>query len=289
MLFRSCSDYYGEYSVKPVTNPFGTATGSARVRRGGSWFLNYGIYVRGAWRGYFNQGSYSSDTGFRCVMATPVITSFLPTSGIAGTIVAVNGNNLSGANVVTFNGVPATIMDVTPTAMRVVVPTGASLGKISVTTPVGTATSSEDFTFIYGTKVNPKDNAALLWVPGGTFTMGSPVGVGTSTAEQPSHQVSVSGYWIYKYEVTVEQYRAFCIDTSRTLPSFPPGYSWSTKSGWDDLTLQQHPIVNVTWDDCKAYAEWAGVTLLTEAQWEFAARGVKGNNYPWGGTASAVD
>ena len=49
------------------------------------------------------------------------------------------------------------------------------------------------------------------------------------------------------------------------------------------------PIVNVAWADAQAYATWAGVSLPTEAQYEYAARGPAENNYPWGGTATAAD
>lgn len=138
------------------------------------------------------------------------------------------------------------------------------------------------------TKINPTDNATMVWVPAGTFTMGSINGVGDDDAH-PAHQVTVSGYWMYKYEVTVGQYRKFCTDTLRPLPLFPSDYSWTGKSGWDDASLQQHPIVNVSWYDCKAYADWAGGTLPTEAQWEYASRGSMGNNYPWGGTEAIGD
>jgi len=138
-------------------------------------------------------------------------------------------------------------------------------------------------------KKNPTDNAPLVWIPGATFTMGSAAGVGNKD-EQPAHQVTLSGFWIYKYDVTVAQYRAFCAATTYALPKFPEiGKSWKGKTGWDDPALQQHPIVNVTWNDAKAYADWAGVILPTEAQWEYAARGPRGNNYPWGGTATKDD
>ena len=147
--------------------------------------------------------------------------------------------------------------------------------------PAGTEVGQEE--------KNPTDNAEMVWIPDGTFTMGSAAGVGEAD-EHPAHQVKLSGYWIYKYDVTVAQYRAFSATTGHKLPEWPGEYdSWKGKTGWDDPALQQHPIVNVTWYDAKAYADWAGVTLPTEAQWEYAARGPQGRNYPWGGTAIKGD
>ena len=132
---------------------------------------------------------------------------------------------------------------------------------------------------------NPVDGATMVWVPGGSFTMGSPDGVGR-IHERPERKVTLTGYWLYKYEVTVAQYLAFCTATRRTLPPFTNGYSWRGTRGWYDLTLQQHPIVQVSWHDAQAYASWAKVALPTEAQWEYAARGPEGRNYPWGGMAT---
>lgn len=137
------------------------------------------------------------------------------------------------------------------------------------------------------THLNPIDNAEMVWVPGGTFVMGSPKGVGEAS-EHPAHKVTLSGYWMYKYEVTVAQYRAFCAATSHALPSFPTDNSWKGKTGWDDPAMQKHPIVNISWNDAKAYAAWAKVALPSEAQWEYAARGPEIHNYPWGGTATAT-
>jgi serine/threonine-protein kinase len=74
-----------------------------------------------------------------------------------------------------------------------------------------------------------------------------------------------------KYPVTVAQYRQFCDATGRAMPSAP---QW----GWQDT----HPIVNVTWHDAAAFAEWAGLALPTEEEWEKAARGTDGREYPWG-------
>lgn len=71
--------------------------------------------------------------------------------------------------------------------------------------------------------------------------------------------------------VTVRQYRIFCTATGRPMPSAP---AW----GWQD----DHPVVNVTWDDAAAFAAWAGLSLPTEIEWEKAARGTDRRMFPWG-------
>ena len=116
------------------------------------------------------------------------------------------------------------------------------------------------------TKINPKDGAEMIFIPPGPFLMGD-----DDQDDNPRHTVMLSGYWMYKNDVTVSMYRKFCDETGRKMPDAP---SW----GWKD----DHPIVNVTYDDAKAYCQWAGVHLPTEAQWEKAARGSVGYKYPWG-------
>lgn len=117
-------------------------------------------------------------------------------------------------------------------------------------------------------RINPKDGAEMVWVPAGEFIMGSNDGFDDA---KPQRNVHLDGYWVYKYPVTVAQYRKYCESTERNMPR-PP--LW----GWQD----NHPIVLVSWESAVDYAEWAGASLPTEAQWEKAARGTDGRTYPWG-------
>jgi hypothetical protein len=89
-------------------------------------------------------GTGSSLTNF--TIAAPTITSFTPTFGPVGTSVVITGTNFTGATAVTFNNVTATFTVNSVTQITATVPTTATTGKIKVTTPGGSATSTADFT-----------------------------------------------------------------------------------------------------------------------------------------------
>jgi hypothetical protein len=91
-------------------------------------------------------GTATSSSSFSVGGASPTITSFTPVSGSAGTAVTIAGTNFTGATAVAFNGTAATYTVGSNTQISTTVPAGASSGPITVTTPNGTATSSNNFT-----------------------------------------------------------------------------------------------------------------------------------------------
>ncbi len=131
----------------------------------------------------------------------------------------------------------------------------------------------------------PDDGKEMVFIPGGPFTMGSDVGVENT---MPAHTVTVQSFYIDRWPVTNAEYKLFVDATGHPVPTFDvlwcdtTGYNWDIKTRMYPLGKENHPVVLVTWEDAVAYAAWASKRLPTEAEWERAARGATGLQWPWG-------
>lgn len=94
-------------------------------------------------------------------------------------------------------------------------------------------------------------------------------------SENPEHKVQLKAFYMDQYEVTNMQYKDFVDVAGHRTP-----VHW--QNGTFPAGKGEHPVVNVSWEDARTYAEWAGKRLPSEAEWEWAARGREGREYPWG-------
>ncbi|HIG53065.1 MAG TPA: hypothetical protein EYQ18_03595 [Candidatus Handelsmanbacteria bacterium] len=114
----------------------------------------------------------------------------------------------------------------------------------------------------------------MVYIPARPFVMGG-MDEDSPRNERPAHSVVLGAYFIGKYPVTNLDFYKFVENTGHK-----PPIHWS--QGTYPADLGYHPVVNVTWQDAQAYAEWKGGRLPTEAEWEKAARGTDERHYPWG-------
>jgi formylglycine-generating enzyme required for sulfatase activity len=105
---------------------------------------------------------------------------------------------------------------------------------------------------------------AMVTIPAGEFRMGD-----------EERKVFVDAFRIGRYPVTNAQYKRFVDAIGHEPPRHWQGRTYPPENA-------THPAVFVTWDDAVAYARWAGKRLPTEEEWEKAARGTDGREYPWG-------
>lgn len=112
----------------------------------------------------------------------------------------------------------------------------------------------------------------MILIPAGEFIMGND----KDKYASPQHKDTTPAYYIDAYEVTFGQWIEFTTKSGYTEES-----EWRS---FYTVGKENFPVANITQDDAKAYAKWAGKRLPSEEEWEKAARGAEGFLYPWGNT-----
>jgi len=126
----------------------------------------------------------------------------------------------------------------------------------------------------------------MVCVTAGTFEMGTDLamflGFPVEQREKPAHEVTISQtFWLDETEVTAAAYAECWGAQACTIPSLieNPYPTWAVPG------KENHPINGVNWHQARAYCEWKGKRLPSEAEWEYAARGDDGRMYTWGNEA----
>jgi iron(II)-dependent oxidoreductase len=149
----------------------------------------------------------------------------------------------------------------------------------------------------------------FIHIPGGKFLVGSKDGNKLAAdSECPQHTLELPEFYMARFPVTNEQYLKFTDATDYVTfaeneggekpgtGGFEKGFNWQTPLGQNDNIGNKldHPVVQITWRDVMEYVRWLNEVakdvlprgyafiLPTEAQWEKAARGEYGNEWPWG-------
>jgi formylglycine-generating enzyme required for sulfatase activity len=130
----------------------------------------------------------------------------------------------------------------------------------------------------------------MVVVPSGSFVMGSPENEQGGDSESPQHLVTISlPFGVSRHAVKRGEFAAFVKNT---------GYETHVEALWRDPGFPQddsHPVVCVNWEDAKAFAAWLSdqsgqdYRLLTEAEWEYAARGGTTTPFWWGSNVTQAE
>lgn len=151
----------------------------------------------------------------------------------------------------------------------------------------------------------------MVYMPASSLMMGNSGAADDLTCgnpnESPQHVVTVSGFWMGKFEVTRGDFQKFIAAGGYSNAAYwsTDGWNWKTANSrtqpdywtasqiWLTVPFTQaddYPVVGVTYYEAEAFCNWAGCHLPTEAQWEKAARSASASylTYPWGDVLDAA-
>lgn len=137
------------------------------------------------------------------------------------------------------------------------------------------------------------NDGTMVRLPDGSFIMGLTDEDPLDIQNAGRKKVTVSSFYIDRFEVTNEEYREFIDDLSgeQEEARLPDSTAWDesvSRADWETYFYgserSDYPVVAIEWRDAKEYCEWEDKRLPTEAEWEYAARaGRVGGVYPWAG------
>ncbi len=128
----------------------------------------------------------------------------------------------------------------------------------------------------------------MIWLPPGQMTYQAQHRFregGFVLYDEGPRRLNMLGFHIDRYEVTNADFKQF-IDATGYAPDDPHNFLRHWANGFPEA-LADHPVTWVSLDDARAFAVWEGKRLPTDIEWQWAAQGSDGRDYPWGNTFNA--